>query len=357
MTKLAELKLRFFKKVSVRERSVFTRSLATMIASGLPMVRSLTMLREQDKNNYLSVILEDVVKRLEEGEALSSCLARYPTAFNQVYISSIRAAEVSGKLEEILKDLADQNEKEYKLISAVKGAVTYPILIIIFMIFAGAILMTIVVPKFATLFADASVKLPLATKILISTSTFLSKFWYIILLVLIAVFIWLRYYLKSQNGQAFLSRLILATPFFREFFTDVYMARFSHTLGMLVGAGVPIVEGVQIVSTVINNTIIEDTLKKVSHQLERGIAMSTPISEAKEFPPIVYQMIEVGEQTGKLDETMNSLSTYFEEETSSKVKALSSVIEPLLIVIVGIGVGIMVFAIVVPIYQISLTIQ
>jgi type IV pilus assembly protein PilC len=135
------------------------------------------------------------------------------------------------------------------------------------------------------------------------------------------------------------------------------MARFSHTLGMLVGAGVPIVEGVQIVSTVINNTIIEDTLKKVSHQLERGISMSTPISEAKEFPPIVYQMIEVGEQTGKLDETMNSLSTYFEEETSSKVKALSSVIEPLLIVIVGIGVGIMVFAIVVPIYQISLTIQ
>jgi type IV pilus assembly protein PilC len=315
------------------------------------------MLREQGKDNYLSIILGDVVKRLEEGEALSSSLSRYPTAFDQVYISSIKAAEVSGKLEEILMDLAEQNEREYKLISAVKGAVTYPILIVVFMIFAAAILMTIVVPKFETLFAEASVQLPLATKILISTSTFLAKFWYIVVFVFFAAVIWLRYYFKTQNGRAFTSRLILATPFFRDFFTDVYMARFSHTLGMLVGAGVPIVESVQIVSTVINNTVFEETLKKVSHQLERGIAMSTPISEAKEFPPIVYQMIAVGEQTGKLDETMTSLSTYFEEETANRVKALSSIIEPLLIFIVGIGVGTMVFAIIVPIYQISMTIQ
>lgn len=353
----SDLNLRIFRRVSVRERAVFTRSLATMIASGLAPVRALTMLRQQSRNKYLAEILKNVVRYLEEGESLSSCLARYPAVFDRVYISSIRAAETSGKLEEVLKDLADQNEREYKLVSAIKGAVTYPILIIVFMIFTGAILMTIVVPKFETLFADASIQLPLATRILISTSTFLSKSWYIILLILIAVIIWFRYYLKTQNGRAFLSRLILATPFFREFFTDVYMARFSHTLGMLVGSGVPIVEGVQIVSTVIDNTVFENTLKKVSHQLERGIAMSTPIFEAKEFPPIVSQMIEVGEQTGKLDETMASLSTYFEEETSNRVKTLSSVIEPLLIFIVGIGVGTMVFAIIVPIYQISMTIQ
>jgi len=354
---LSDLKLRFFKKVSVRERAVFTRSLATMIASGLPPVKALTMLRQQSKNKYLAQILKDIVEHLEEGESFSSCLARYPDVFDKVYISSIKAAETSGKLEEVLKDLADQNEREYKLISAVKGAVTYPVLVIIFMIFTSAILMTVVVPKFEILFADASVQLPFATRVLISTSTFFSRFWYIILLVLIGIIVWFRYYLKTRNGEAFLSRMILATPFLREFFTDVYMARFSHTLGMLVGSGVPIVEGVQIVSTVINNTVFEDTLKKVSHQLERGIAMSTPISEAKEFPPIVFQMISVGEQTGKLDETLTSLSTYFEDETSNRVKVLSSVIEPLLIFIVGIGVGVIVFAIIVPIYQISMTMQ
>lgn len=347
------INIQLFNRVTLKERSLFTRALATMVASGLPVVRALGLLGKQTRNKFFAGIIAQIIRRIEEGDTLSSAFSKFPKVFDNVYVASLRAAEASGKLEEILKELADQKEKDYKLISSIKGAITYPIMIIVFMLFTGIVLMTMVVPKFETLFEETNVPLPLATKILIGTSTFLLNYWYVILLVLIAGIIWFRYYLKTRNGQLFYAGLVLGTPFIREFFVDAYMSRFCRTLGMMTSAGVPIMESVRIVGAVINNAIYQNILEKVSHQIERGIPMSAPLSQSKEFPPIVSQMISTGEQTGKLDEVMISLSGYFEEETANKVKTISSLIEPILIFIVGIGVGIMVFAIIVPIYQIS----
>lgn len=357
MVPLAKTNLQFFKRVSLRERSLFTRAFATMIAAGLPEIKALGLLQKQTRNRYFQETLTDILGRLEEGEALSSAISRYPKIFDKVYVSSVKAAEASGKLEEILNELAIQSEKDYRLDSAIKGAIAYPAVIVSAMFFTGIILMVVVIPKFKTLFAESGVELPWSTRVLIGTAGFLSSYWYIILLVIIGAVIWLRFYLKSRAGQMTYGRAILKIPILKDFFVNVYMARFTRTLGMLVGAGVPIIEGVQIVSLVISNLVYEELLKKVAHQIERGIPMSSPISRAKEFPPIVSQMITVGEQTGKLDEIMTSLSKYFDSETDNQVKILSSLIEPILIFIVGLGVGVIVFAIIVPIYQISSVIK
>jgi len=346
-----------FRRVSLKERSLFTRALATMVASGLPEVKSLELLKNQSKNKYFKEILTEIVGRLEEGENLSIALSRYPKIFDKVYVSSIRAAEASGKLEEILGELAIQSERDYNLDSSIKSAVAYPALIVTTMIATGLILMIVVIPKFKTLFSESGITLPLSTRILIYTADFLASYWYLILLVLIGGILWIRYYLKSRQGQMLYGRILLSMPILRDFFTTVYMARFCRTLGMLVSAGVPIIESVQIVSSVIGSLVYKKILKNVSHQIERGIPMSAPISKAKEFPAIVSQMITVGEQTGELDKVMASLSKYFDSESENQVKVVSSLIEPILIFIVGLGVGVVVFAIIVPIYQISSVIK
>lgn len=357
MANPAKMNLQLFKRVSLKERSLFTRAFSTMVAAGLPEIKALGLLQKQTRNKYFQETLTDIVGRLEEGENLSVALSRFPKIFDKVYVSSVKAAEASGKLEEILDQLAVQSEKDYKIDSAIKGAIAYPAVIVSVMFFTGAILMIVVIPKFKTLFAESGVELPLATKILISTAGFLSTYWYILLLVIIGAVIWMRYYLKSRAGQMVYGRILLNLPIIRDFFLNVYMARFTRTLGMLIGAGVPIIESVQIVGQVMSNLVYEDLLKKIAHQIERGIPMSSPIAQAKEFPPIISQMITVGEQTGELDTVMVSLSKYFDNETESQVKILSSLIEPILILIVGLGVGVVVFAIIVPIYQISSAIK
>jgi type IV pilus assembly protein PilC len=344
-------------RVTTREKALFTRSLAATIAAGLPIVKALDILARQTKNEYLKGAINDIVRRLEEGEKFSNALSRYPKIFDPVYIASVSAAEASGKFDEVLRDLADQQEKEYKLESSVKGALVYPLFIVCAMIVAGVILLTLVVPKIQSIFTEAQIALPLATRILIGTANFVTRYWYLVIGIISGLIIWLKYYLASESGKLVYSRFVLKTPVLREVFVNVYMVRFAKTLAMLIKAGVPIVQAVQLVGQVLNNAVYERTLANVAHQLERGVSMSTPLAEAEEFPPIVSQMVVVGEQTGKLDEVMLSLSNFFEEESARSVQTITSLLEPILLIIVGVGVGTMVFAIIVPLYQVSSAIK
>jgi len=287
------------RRVTTREKALFTRALAATIAAGLPIVRALNILARQTKNSYLKGAVNDIIRRLEEGERFSSALSRYPKIFDAVYVASISAAEASGKFDEVLADLADQQEKEYKLESSIKGAVAYPLFIVCAMIAAGIILMTLVVPKIQSIFTESQIALPLATTILIATANFITRYWYLVIGLIVALVVWLRYYLASENGSLVYSRFVLKVPVVRDVFTNVYMVRFTKTLSMLIKAGVPIVQAVQLVGHVLNNAVYERILTNVARQLERGVSMSTPLAEAEEFPPIVSQMIAVGEQTGK----------------------------------------------------------
>lgn len=344
-------------RVTSREKALFTRSLAATISAGLPIIRALSILARQTKNEYLKGAINDIIKRLEEGEKFSNALSRYPKIFNSVYVASISAAEASGKFDEVLRDLADQQEKEYKLESAIKGALVYPLFIVGAMVVAAIILLTLVIPKIQSIFTESQITLPLATRILIGTANFITHQWYYLIGVVVGLIFWLRYYLASKNGYLVYSRFVLETPIIREIFVNVYMVRFAKTLAMLIKAGVPIVQAVQLVGQVLNNAVYERILTNVARQLERGVSMSTPLAEAEEFPPIVSQMVAVGEQTGKLDEIMLSLSNFFEEESARAVQMITSLLEPILLIIVGTGVGVMVFAIIVPLYQVSSAIK
>lgn len=346
-----------FNKVSLRDLSLFTRSLSATISAGLPLVKALGIIKDQSSNEYFQGIISDIINRLEEGERFSSALSKYPKVFDKVYIASVQAAEASGKFDAVLKDLADTLEKEYKLDSSIKGAVAYPLFIVVAMVAASIILLTVVVPKIESVFIESEVTLPLATRMLIATGKFFNSYWYLAIIIVAALVVWLRYFLSSPQGFVVYSKALIKIPLIKGLFTDVYMTRFSKTLGMLVNAGVPIVDAVKLVGYVINNAVYYKILKNVAFQLERGIPMSAPLSKASEFPAIVSQMIAVGEQTGKLDEILVSLAKFYEEETDRKVATTSSLLEPILLIIVGGGVGIIVFSILVPLYQIAGTIS
>jgi type IV pilus assembly protein PilC len=346
-----------FRKVSMREKALFTRALSAMVSAGLPLIRGLELLGSQTKNKYFFAIIADLVAHLEQGEQLSVALNRYHQVFGEVYISSVRAAEASGKFEQVLKDLADQQEKEYKFASAIKAAIAYPVFILVTMIVTGAILIVVVIPKLEDVFTQSNITLPLATRILISVASFLQHSWLILILIIIAIVVWVRYYLRTDSGQAVWGELILKIPAFKDLFIAIYMTRFARTLGMLTNAGVPIIEAVKIIAQVMDNAVYRKTLTHVAGQLERGVPMSEPISKSRYFPPIVSQMILVGEQTGKLDEVVTSLSEFFDDEVNKKVSLVTSLLEPILLVLVGVGVGTIVFAIIIPIYQISASVQ
>jgi len=352
-----QINLNLFSRVSLKERTLFTRSLSTMISAGLPIVRALTILSKQTQNKAMQKVIGDVIKRLEEGESLSGAFSHHPKVFDQVYIASLKAAEVSGKFEQVLTQLAQQQEKDYKLNSSIKAAMAYPAFIVVAMVAAVSILMVMVIPKLETVFTDSNMTLPLTTRMLIGTANFMLKWWYMIILVVIAAVLWLRYYLKTDNGRAALGRFLISTPVLKEFFISVYMTRFTVTFSMLVSSGVPIVQAIKLIGSVMNNAVYEQIMVNVAKQIERGVPMSTPLAEAVEFPPIVSQMVAVGEQTGKVDEVLLSLSRFFEDETDKRVKSLTSLLEPILLILMGVGVGTIVFSIIVPVYQMSTNIS
>lgn len=350
-----EINLKMFGvgKVSIREKSLFTRALSTMISSGMPIVRSFEILAKQTTNEDFQKSINDIILRLEEGESLSNALSAHRDVFDKVYISTIKSGESTGKLEQILAQLAIQQEKDYKLNSSIKAAAAYPLFVVAMMIAAVFLLLIMVVPKISEVFEQNNTVLPWTTRALIGTGNFMASYWYIVVLAILIFIIWFRYYLKSEAGRIFSSKAVLSLPLIKEFYIDIYMVRFTRTLGMLVSSGVPILVSVGLVAEVIDNVVFERLLKGVTFELERGVPMSVPISKSNLFPPIVSQMIAVGEQTGKMDEILVTLSGFYDEETDRKVKSLSSLLEPVLLIIVGLGVGIIVFSIIVPLYQMT----
>lgn len=345
--------IRLFGRVGIKEKALFTRSFSAMIGAGLPLIKALSILASQSPNKTMGEALQDIIKKVEQGVSLSNAMSSHGDIFDGVYLASIKAAEASGKLDSVLVDLADHEEKEYKLSSSIKSAVAYPVFIVCAMILTASILMVLVIPKLESVFLESGVSLPLSTRVLIGTANILSSYWYLIIIVIIATVIFVRYYLKTDAGSLVFGRILISVPVLKDLFINIYMSRFARTLGMLVGAGVPIIQAVQISSEVINNLVYKNILLKVSADIERGIPISQPLEKSPEFPPIVSQMIAVGEQTGKLDNILISLTSFFEEETSKRVSIVTSLLEPILLVIVGVGVGVIVFSIIVPIYQIS----
>lgn len=346
----------FLNKVSLKERTLFSRQLSTMIEAGLTLTQSLRLLIRQSKKGYFQTVMSGVLADLQDGFSFSTSLAKYPDVFDQVFVNVIQSGEATGKLEVVLKELAHNQEKEVSLRSKIRGALFYPIFVLLTMVVVAYIMTTKVIPQLKDVFLSSGQELPGSTQFLILLSDFVIGKWYVLLLCFIALVIGIRYYLRTPGGQVAYGKYSLKAPIAGNIIELSSMARFARLLGMLLGSGVPLLEALRLITDSFSNRTYQDALGKVAHEVERGIPMSSPISANSVFPAMVGQMVAVGEQTGKMDEVMIKLAEYFEAEVDDKVGGLASLIEPVVIVILGLGVAWLVQAILLPIYQISTTV-
>jgi len=343
----------FLQQVPLKEKTIFARQLATMLKSGFPILQSLSVIMLQTRNQIMKNAVATMIADLEEGHNFSSALAKHPTVFSEVFVSVVKSGEASGKLSEVLEKLADNLEEEYDFTGKVRSALIYPIFLICAMLIIGLIMMIKVVPQLESVFTESGAQLPITTTIVIGLSHFLVSYWWIVLVVILIIIGVLYYYFRTPIGRLQLDYYKIKMPVFGDINTNVIMARFTNILGLLVKSGIPILESLKITSEAIGNRLYEQALTNIKKEVERGITLSVPMSKNPYFPPMVSQMVGVGEKTGNLDEVLESLSKFYLAESSRKIKNLLSLIEPILILIIGVGVGILVFSIIVPIYNLA----
>lgn len=344
---------KFRDRITNSDIANFTRQLATMVAAGLPISQALLILRSQEKGSLQKVVAQ-ILTDVEGGEALSKALAKHPQVFSQTYIALVKAGETGGVMDDILVRLADNLEKEQEFKGKVKGALIYPAIIVVGMLIVGVILMIFVIPRLTTLYSEFNAKLPLPTRILIGFSNLVFKFWPIFLALLFGVVYGFSFYKKLPAGRKKLDELYFKIPIMGELEKQVLLTELTRTLSLMVGAGVSILEGLIITANVVANSVISEALRDVAKMVEKGFPVAFAFAKHPEaFPFILSQMIAVGEETGKMDEVLKKLSHVFETESDQKVKALTSAIEPIIMVVLGIGVGFLVIAVILPIYNLT----
>ncbi len=345
---------KFLNRVSLGELVLITRQLATMVSSGLVLSEAIDILQEQQTRKTLKKALEEISQDIKGGLTLAQALSKFPDIFPRLYINLIKAGEASGKLDQVLLQMADGLEKDREFQARVKGAMIYPIVVLGMMGIVIVIMMVFVIPKLITLYSQSTIELPLPTRILISTSNLFINFWWLGLIIIITAGILLNRWSKTSEGNYFLGNLILKIPLVGKIVTDVTLTNFNRTFGLLTTAGIPLLESIGIVSDLTDNAVFKKALKESYAGVEKGLPFSTLLS-ASVFPKIVGQMIRVGEETGKVDEIFLKLAQYFESESDHLVKNLTVAIEPIVLIILGIGVGFLVIAIILPIYKLTTT--
>lgn len=343
----------FETKISNKDKALFARQLSTMISAGLELARAIKVVSTQARNNKVRSVYLNIYKDIEEGLSFSGALAKHPREFDAIFVSVINAGEVTGKLDVVLKQLADQLENDNNFSGKVKGALYYPGFILCALVGIGAYMMVAVIPTLKDVFAGAGAQLPIATRILIGLSDFFVSFWWLAVLIAIGLGVFVYYGLRSKTGGEFKDQLQIKTPGFKKLYGGMFMYRFTKVMSMLIGAGVPLLDALKIGGATLNNRIYEESVARIISQVEKGVPLSVQLSKETVFPPLVGQMAAVGEETGQLDKVLDKVSDYYGEETDEMVKTISTLVEPAVIVLMGFGVAFLVFAILVPIYNIS----
>ena len=344
---------RFRERITPREVATFTRQLSTMINAGLPITEGLLVLRSQSKGAMQKVVAQ-ILADVESGESFSTSLGRHAKIFSPTYIALVKSGEVGGVMDQVLIRLADNLEKQQEFQSKVKGALIYPAIIVVGMIAVSLIMMIFVIPRLTSLYADFNATLPLPTRILIGISNFVIKYWFIVLFLLGAAFYLFKLYRDTKEGRRKTDDLLFRIPIFGELQRQIILTELTRTLALMVGAGVPILEALNITSGVVGNTVISEALKDAAKQVEKGFPIAFSFARHPEaFPFILSQMVAVGEETGKMDEVLTKISHIFEVESDEKVKGLTAAIEPLVMVLLGLGVGFLVIAVILPIYNLT----
>ncbi len=340
-------------RVGYKDLVLFSRQFSTLVAARVPIVQSLRILQTQVSNKGLVTITESMVASIESGDSLSNALAKHPAVFGNIYVSLVRSGEASGHVAESLDYLADQLEKDYDLRSRVKSAMTYPVFVLSALVGVGGLMFKFVLPSLVSVLKEQGGELPLVSKILIQITDSFQVYWWVILLIIISVIVAGKYYVTTPAGRYMWDRLIMQIPVIGQVLEKVYLARFSRNFATLIAGGIPVIQALKIVAEIINNVIYRDILLEAVEQVTNGKTISDALARHKEFPPIVTQMVRVGEQTAQLDNILLKLAVFYEKEVDTKVATLSSLLEPIIMLVLGLGVGVLVAGVLLPIYNLA----
>lgn len=345
--------LMFVNRVTFNDIVNLTRQLAIMLNAGLTIVDAFEILEKQIEKEPLQKVIADLDKRVKAGTSLSTALSVYPQYFPNLYISLVKSGEASGKLSEILLKLSETLEKQREFKGKLKGALIYPVIVIVAMLSVMFIMITFVVPKLLNLYKDFNIELPFTTQILIAISSFSSQFWPLILAAVAGIIVLIRGYLKTKQGKYAFDSLLLKLPVVNGVIKMASLVDSTRILSILVGSGVSILDALRIIIQTTNNAVYQQAFENIYKAIEKGQSLGNALAQEGIFPPILVQMSIVGENTGHLDDTLLRLSRYFELESEIAIKAMTTLIEPTILVVLGLGVGFIVISVITPIYNLT----
>lgn len=337
-------------RVTTKDKVVFTRQLATLLGAGLPLSQSLNTVMEQTGNKKLKSVVQDVSISVEGGKSLSESFSKHPDIFNEVFLSLVAAGELSGALDDALKRIASQQEKDAATASKIKSALTYPVIVVFVIIGVIIFMMVTVVPQVEKLYSDMDEKLPILTQVMVVTADFIASYWWLVILVLGVLIYFLSHYFKTDGGIAVKDNFKLKVPVFGKMFHKLYMARLSRTGQTLLSTGVSMLDMLTISGRAIDNTIVEKAVMRSAEKVQGGKALSAAYEAEDVILPFVPQMIKIGEQSGKIDEMLGRVAQVYEDELDEQIRTISTAIEPILMVLLAVVAGGMVGAILIPIY-------
>jgi type IV pilus assembly protein PilC len=347
----------FGAKVKTEDLAVFSRQFATMINSGVSLIRSLNILAEQTENTKLADIIKIIRDDVEEGRALSDAVAQHPDIFPKLYVAMVRAGETAGMLDAVLLRVADTMEKDVALKRKIKSALTYPVVVLIMALILTTVMLIFIVPTFTGMFESLGGELPLPTRVMVFASEVIRSFWYILLLLPIGAMQIFKHARKQEAVRFQLDRLKLKLPVFGDLFHKIALSRFSRNLGTLLRAGVPILTALEITADTVNNGVIGNATNDVKMSVKEGESVAAPLAQHEVFPPMVVQMLAVGEETGAMDEMLLKISDFYDDEVTATTESLTAMLEPLMIGVLGGIVGAMVVALYMPMFKIFDLIQ
>lgn len=338
-------------RITTKDKVVFTRQLATLIGAGLPLSQSLNTVMGQTENKQLQSIVQDIAASVEGGRSLSDSFSKHPKVFNDVFLALIAAGELSGTLDESLQRVANQQEKDAAIANKIRGALMYPMIVLVVIFGVMAFMLFTVVPQVEKLYEDLGKPLPLLSQLMVDGANFLLNFWWIVIIVLgIGIYFFIQY-LRTDNGIKFKDTFKLKVPLFGKMFQKLYMARFARTAQTLLATGVSMLDMLKVTSKAVNNTIIEGAINRAADKVQGGKALSVALEPEEIISTLVPQMIKIGEQSGKIDDMMGKVAQVYEDELDEQIRTISTAIEPLLMVVLAVVAGGMVGAILFPIYS------
>ncbi len=339
--------------VKVKDIVIFSRQFSVLISANVSLVQALKLLVEQTENLKFKMIISEIADDIDEGERLSDTLAKRPKVFSNFYVNVIKSGETSGKLDEVLNYLADELEKDYDMSSKIKGAMIYPAFVFSALLVVGMVMMIFVVPKLTAIITESGGELPLPTKILVGTSDFFVDFWWLVILILIGLVVGIKTLIGIPQAKKYIDFLILRAPVFGPLFQKIYIVRFARSMQTLLIGGVNITKALDIVAEVVSNEVYRDLIRQTKVEIEDGNSISTAFLASKEVPGMVSQMMSIGEKTGKLDFVLEKITDFYTREVDNMVANLMTLMEPIIMVTMGIAVGLMVAAIILPMYNMA----